>query len=246
MCAGERFPEWGGGAGWGGRLKILVVRFWAHGSTAQNWEARLALVRSRLGVWSRRQLSLMGKVMVVRSVLLLLLLNLAYVFPVLARAKLALTRAVLRFLWCGRYESIRRELMYAPVAGRGGRGVPRAPLKLDVLYARRVFLERVLLARYYPAGFFRHLVAVMHVVPRTDVRSPAYEAVVRFFCQCPPSFSHAEALDHRVLYARLACRQVVSPSGVLVGVRWDRVSGGGVPAAVRDLHWRCALGRLPV
>ncbi|KAJ8413685.1 hypothetical protein AAFF_G00081920 [Aldrovandia affinis] len=42
--------------------------------------------------------------------------------------------------------------------------------------------------------------------------------------------------------ARLACRQVVVPSGVPAGVRWDRVSGGGAPGVVRDLHWRCALG----
>ncbi|KAJ8403286.1 hypothetical protein AAFF_G00355030 [Aldrovandia affinis] len=75
-------------------LKILGIQ------EAGNWEARLALVRSRLGVWSRRRLSLTGKVVVVRSVLLLLLLHLAYVFPVPARAKLALTRVVFRFLWC--------------------------------------------------------------------------------------------------------------------------------------------------
>ncbi|KAJ8402876.1 hypothetical protein AAFF_G00361900 [Aldrovandia affinis] len=103
-----------------GGLKILGVRFWARGSAAQNWKARLTLVRSRLGMWSRRQLSLTGKVIVVRSVLLPLLLHLAYVFPVPARAKLALTRAVFRFLWGGRYEYVSRELMYAPVAGGGG------------------------------------------------------------------------------------------------------------------------------
>ncbi|KAJ8355177.1 hypothetical protein AAFF_G00088920 [Aldrovandia affinis] len=181
------------------------------------------------------------------SVLLPLLLHLAYVFPVLARAKLALTRAVFHFLWGGRYEYVSRELMYAPVAGGG---VSEVPLKLGVLYASfasKMFLERVphrcfFLARFYLAGFFRHLEALTHVVPRADVRSPAYEAVARFFRQCPPSISRAEALDHRALYARLACRQVVVPSGVPAGVRWDRVSGGGAPGMVRDLHWQCALG----
>ncbi|KAJ8400326.1 hypothetical protein AAFF_G00397090 [Aldrovandia affinis] len=59
-----------------GGLKILGVRFWARGSAAQSWEACLALVRSRLDVWSCRQLSLTGKVLVVRSVLLPLLLHL--------------------------------------------------------------------------------------------------------------------------------------------------------------------------
>ncbi|KAJ8362427.1 hypothetical protein AAFF_G00374170 [Aldrovandia affinis] len=115
----EDIGDSGGFAVCEGGLKILGVRFWPRGSAAQNWEARLALVRSRLGVWSRRQLSLMGKVVVVRSVLLPLLLHLAYVFPVPARAKLALTRAVFAFLWGGRYECVSRELMCAPVAGGG-------------------------------------------------------------------------------------------------------------------------------
>ncbi|KAJ8361961.1 hypothetical protein AAFF_G00409160 [Aldrovandia affinis] len=160
--------------------------------------------RSRLGVWSRLQLSLTGKVVVVRSVLLPLLLHLACVF---------------RF---GSYQACPDES-----------GLP-------------LLVGRQVQCTFYLAGFFRHLEALTHVVPRADVRSPAYEAVVRFFRQCPPSISRAEALDHRALYARLAGRQVVSPSGVPAGVRWGRVSGGSAPAAVRDLHWRCALGRLPV
>ncbi|KAJ8355174.1 hypothetical protein AAFF_G00088890 [Aldrovandia affinis] len=216
-----------------------------------NWEARLNLVRTRLGVWTRRQLSLTGRVVVVRSVLLPLLIHLAYVFPVPARTKLALTRLVFRFLWGGGYEYVTREQMYMPVSG-GGRGVPRIPLKLDVLhvcYASRIFLERVphrcyYFARFYLAGFFRHLVALSHVVPRSESPSPGYGTVIRFLRQCPLPVMREEATDHRALYARLASRQVVTPSGVPAGVVWSRVSGGGAPGAVRDLQWRCALGRL--
>ncbi|KAJ8412756.1 hypothetical protein AAFF_G00117070 [Aldrovandia affinis] len=87
------------------------------------------------------------------------------------------------------------------------------------LLRQQTVLERAphkcfFLARFYLAGFFRHLVVLSHVVPRADVRSPAYKAVARLFRQGPPSISRAEALDHRALYARLACRQVVVPSGV--------------------------------
>ncbi|KAJ8349165.1 hypothetical protein AAFF_G00189160 [Aldrovandia affinis] len=173
-----------------GGLKILGVRFFARDSAALNWEARLNLVRTRLGVWTRRQLSLTGRVVVVRSVLMPLLIHLAYVFPVPARTKLALTRLVFRFLWGGRYEYVSREQMYMPVSG-GGR--PRIPLKLDVLHAcfvSKVFLERAphgcyYFARFYLAGFFRHLVALSHVVPRSETPSPVYRSVMRFLRQCP-------------------------------------------------------------
>ncbi|KAJ8358246.1 hypothetical protein AAFF_G00020010 [Aldrovandia affinis] len=235
-----------------GGLKILGIRFFACDSAALNWEARLNLVRTRLGVWTRRQLSLTGRVVVVRSVLMPLLIHLAYVFPVPARTKLALTRLVFRFLWGGRYEYVTRELMYMPVSGGGG--VPRIPLKLDVLHAcfvSRVFLERAphgcyYFARFYLAGYFRHLVALSHVVPRSETPSPVYRLVMRFLRQCPSPVTREEATDHRALYARLASRQVVTPSGVPAGVVWSRVSSGGAPGAVRDLQWRCTLGRLPV
>ncbi|KAJ8361845.1 hypothetical protein AAFF_G00417320 [Aldrovandia affinis] len=194
----------------------LGRRFFARNSAVLNWEARLNLVRTRLGVWTRRQLSLTGRVVVVRSVLLPLLIHLAYVFPVPARTKLALTRLVFRFLWGG-----------------------------------GIFLERVphrcyYFARFYLAGFFRHLVALSHVVPRSETPSPVYGTAIRFLRQCPSPVTREEATDHRALYARLASRQVVTPSGVPAGVVWSRVCGGGAPGAVRDLQWRCALGRLPV
>ncbi|KAJ8398709.1 hypothetical protein AAFF_G00419060 [Aldrovandia affinis] len=172
--------------------------FFARDSAALNWEARFNLVRTRLGVWTRRQLT--GRV------------HLAYVFPVPARTKLALTRLVFRFLWGG-----------------------------------RIFLERAphrcyYFARFYLAGFFRHLVALSHVVPRSETPSPGYRSVIRFLHQCPSPITREEATDHR------ACTPGWRPgrsSGVPAGVVWSRVSGGRAPGAVRDLQWRCALGRLP-
>ncbi|KAJ8394212.1 hypothetical protein AAFF_G00047950 [Aldrovandia affinis] len=99
---------------------------------------------------------------------------------------------------------------------------------------------------FYLAGFFRHLVALSHVVPHSETPSPGYRVAIRFVRQCPSPVTREEATDHRALYARLASRQVVTPSGVPAGVVWSRVSGGGAPGAVRDLQWRHALGRLPV
>ncbi|KAJ8393285.1 hypothetical protein AAFF_G00061860 [Aldrovandia affinis] len=115
----------------------------------------------------------------------------------------------------------------------------------------KIFLERALhrcyyFTRFYLAAFFRHLVALSHVVPRSETPSPGYRVVIRFLRQCPSPITREEATDHRALYARLASRQVVTLSGVPAGVVWSRVSGGGAPGAVRDLQWRCALGRLPV
>ena len=234
-------------------MKVLGVWFCPQGSAERNWEERLALVRSRLGMWARRRLSLTGRVVVVKAVLLPLLLHLAYVFPVPARVKLALTSAMFRFLWGGRYEHVRRDLMYMPQA-KGGRGVPRVPLKLDVLYACfacNLVLERVehkcfYFARLFLANTLRHLVPLTHVAPRADVPSPAYRAVMRVLGQCPALVAEGSRMQHRQLYHSIANRQVVAPEGVPLDLDWGGLSGGRAPGVVRDLHWLCAMGRLSV
>ncbi|KAJ8358977.1 hypothetical protein SKAU_G00155020 [Synaphobranchus kaupii] len=80
---------------------------------------------------------------------------------------------------------------------------------------------------------------------KAHVLSPAYQAVVSFLRQCPSPLARDD-LQHRVLYARLAFRQIVAPSGALLGIDWGKISGGNAPGMVRDIQWRCALGRLPV
>lgn len=249
----EQVGDCGGFQRCEGGLKVLGVHFYPQGSAQKNWEARLAVVRSRLGLWVRRRLSLTGKVIVVRAILLPLLLHLAYVFPVPPRIKVALTRAIFQFLWGGRYEYVRRELMYMPVA-KGGRGVPRIPLKLDTLYAcfscnvllLRVPHKCVYFARLYLANALRHLEPLSHTAPRVEVLTPAYGAVVRFLQQCPAPVTRDSLRQHRVLYSSLANRQDVSPQGVPLNMNWGRISGGRAPGAVRDLHWLCAMNRLAV
>ncbi|KAJ8355282.1 hypothetical protein AAFF_G00076260 [Aldrovandia affinis] len=139
--------------------------------------------------------------------------------------------------------------MYMPVSGAG---VPRIPL-VDVLHAcfmSRIFLERAphgcyYFARFYLAGFFRHLVALSHVVPRSETPSPGYRSVLRFLRQCPSPVTRERPLTTGpVRQAGVSAGR--DPSGVPAGVVWSRVCGGGAPGAVRDLQWRCALGRLPV
>ncbi|KAJ8349381.1 hypothetical protein SKAU_G00245110 [Synaphobranchus kaupii] len=79
----------------------------------------------------------------------------------------------------------------------------------------------------------------------SDVLSPAYQAVVCFLHQCPSPLARDD-LRHRVPYGGLAFRQIVAPSGVLLGIDWGKISGGSAPGMVRDIQWRCTLGRLPV
>lgn len=88
-------------------------------------------------MWRPRRLSLSGKVLVLKADILPTLIYLAYMFPVPTRGKLKITREVFSFLWGGKYEYVKRELMYMRVDA-GGRGVPCIPLKWDVLFVSHV------------------------------------------------------------------------------------------------------------
>ncbi|KAJ8391019.1 hypothetical protein AAFF_G00097970 [Aldrovandia affinis] len=169
---GERVPERGGGAGWGVASSPCCSTS-CSSSPLLGWcaETRVSTVFGSRGA--------AGEVLKIQQYADNTMLFVSSV------QSLGRIRALTDLFGAGTGSGVRvreMELMYAPVVG--GWGV-QVPLKLDVLYASfvsKVFLERVLhkcffLARYYLAGFFRHLVVLTHVVPRAAVRSPAYEVI---------------------------------------------------------------------
>ncbi|KAJ8335386.1 hypothetical protein SKAU_G00387280 [Synaphobranchus kaupii] len=85
----------------------------------------------------------------------------------------------------------------------------------------------------------------VNVVPHAEILSPVYQAVVRFMRQCPSLVGRDILMHHRAWYAALVSRQEAPASTVPAGVDWRKLSGGRAPGVVRDLNWRCALGRLP-
>ena len=238
-----------------GGLKILGVKFFPRDSARLNWEVRLTVVRACLGRWASRRMSLSGRVMAVRVVLLPLLLHLGYVFPAPAAVKLALTRAVFRFLWGGSYEYVSREQMYLPVA-KGGRDVPRVPLKLDVLYssfACRCLLQGVqhkcfYFVRLYLAFALRRLAPLSHVVPRAESLTAPYKAVVTLLRKRPSLVEREVLLDHRAWYRGLTAQMGAPPppSGCAIrdrlalGERWEGT--GRCEGSALALRTRAAAG----
>ncbi|KAJ8345296.1 hypothetical protein SKAU_G00294890 [Synaphobranchus kaupii] len=81
---------------------------------------------------------------------------------------------------------------------------------------------------------------------RVEALSLAYRAVVQLLRMCPSLVERHVLLDHKAWYEALASQLVVSRTAIPLGIDWRRVSGGRAPGVVRDLHWRCVLGRLPV
>lgn len=114
-------------------LKILGIKFDINGGGSGNWTDVLGKIRQRLGLWRLRQLTLEGKVLIIKAVILPLLLLLCSVFYPPRFFLLALDRAVFYFLWGSKWERLKRETMKrAPE--HGGKGVPDPHLVLGAQY----------------------------------------------------------------------------------------------------------------
>lgn len=110
-------------------VKILGIKFDKEGGGKGNWQNVLAKARQRLGFWRLRQLTIEGKVLIIKSVILPLFLLLCSVFYPPRWFLLAVDREIFRFLWGGRWERLKREEM-KKAPKNGGKGVPNFDLFL--------------------------------------------------------------------------------------------------------------------
>ncbi|XP_035258048.1 uncharacterized protein LOC118219178 [Anguilla anguilla] len=104
-------------------MKVLGVRFDKEGLGGKNWEDVLMKVKKKLQFWSFRYLTYEGKVLILKSVFLPLLLFFGVVF-VPSRSVLArLDFLVFRVFWGGGWERLQR-VWVKKERGKGGKGVP--------------------------------------------------------------------------------------------------------------------------
>lgn len=114
-------------------LKILGVSFYKKDGAKNNWEEKIEKGIVRMNRWRCRRPTLTGKIMIIKADILPALVYLVKVFPIPVRSKLKLTRAVFSFIWGGKYERVKKEVMYGRIE-EGGREVVCLPLKLDCLF----------------------------------------------------------------------------------------------------------------
>lgn len=116
-----------------------------------------------LGLWSLRDLSFEGRVLIIKAIVLPMLLYVAVVFPPPRTVLLCLIRRFMYFFWRSKCEKLRREVLYLE-HGQGGKGFPDLRLKLGVHFVAKhlglVFFhsnKAACFVRYYLGGVLRGL-----------------------------------------------------------------------------------------
>ena len=93
------------------------------------------LKRSSLDKWKGRALTLLGKVLLVNTLILSPLFYLGPVYPLPPSVEKAVNRAIFSFIWSGKTELVRRSVLVQSL-DEGGLGVTNIRHKCDALYAR--------------------------------------------------------------------------------------------------------------
>ncbi|KAK1802032.1 hypothetical protein P4O66_004363 [Electrophorus voltai] len=237
-----------------GPLKILGVHFTSEGAARVNWAERLALARKKLGLWKSRSLSFLGKVLALKADVLPSLLYLAHVYPMPRSMRRGLTKDVFNLVWGGKYEYVRREVMYLG-KDKGGRDVPDFPLKLDCLFFAQL-CARLAAPLEHPHQYFIRLWLswpLRKVVrtwsnsgPKAETLPEHFDHMVRWSKSLPAGLRPESLAKHRLLY-----KTVLEARGTraVVGLEedtWSRVQPKGLDNRLQDLNWRCIHGKLPV
>ncbi|XP_054482791.1 LOW QUALITY PROTEIN: uncharacterized protein LOC129115036, partial [Anoplopoma fimbria] len=241
--------------------KILGIKFDGEGGGKTNWPDVVGKVRQRLGYWTLRGLTLEGKVLIIKSVILPLLLLISSVFIPPRKVLLELERAIFYFLWGSKWERLRRSEM-KKTKEKGGKGVPDLHLFLGSKYIAQHLKaatapsrnpKTVAMTRFWMGSYLRKI-KLLPVDLRTPVSfnlPPAYAFIETFLRHFKLEKEDLNVLtDHRSLISVVQEREPVSPvRGLAFGepsTVWRNVNHSALPNRLRDLSWMVAHEILPV
>lgn len=113
-------------------IKVLGVQI-GKGMESRNWESKVPKLRGKLIQWQDRELSITGKVLVVKAEIIASVTYLAATFPIPYKVMVAVRKMIFQFIWGGQQEKLKRDIMYKPL-DKGGRTVPEIEAKLKAMF----------------------------------------------------------------------------------------------------------------
>ncbi|XP_036006074.1 uncharacterized protein LOC118566791 [Fundulus heteroclitus] len=208
-----------------------------------------------------RNLTLEGKILIIKAVILPVLLLTSSVFIPPRRVILELQRDIFYFIWDSKWERIRREIMTKP-KDKGGKGVPDLYLFLGSYYTSIHFklalntspdIKTSKMSRFWMGSYLRKLKLIQSDL-KTPVAfnlPPAYAFIQKFLEHFKLEGEESRILtNHRFIISVVQEREPVTPvRGLLRGdasTVWRNVSLPVLPNRLQDLSWMVAHGILPV
>ena len=114
------------------QLKLLGIYVGSNQTIFKSWTERINKLESRLKMWKHWSLSLAGKVLILNTLGISGLLYLRTAYPIPKSCLTRVNTLVFNFLWSGRNEMIKRDILFLPT-DRGGLGLTDLTTKLQAL-----------------------------------------------------------------------------------------------------------------
>ncbi|KAM4694287.1 uncharacterized protein O3C94_004738 [Discoglossus pictus] len=242
-------------------IKILGVWFGGEGAALKCWEGRLGRIQQKFGLWSLRDLSMEGKILVLRNEILPILQYVAQAWPPLPTVCRAISKAVFYFIWGSKMDRVKRTVMYKEPQ-KGGKGVPDIPTMLRSFFACNCVRRTLRDSDQGPAGM---AMSRFFLLPlwrglgwdKWDSSFP-YNWNIPWFYREVGQFVREHQLqnikpDHwspKVIYKLLRSKDIMEsvpglPAKTMEYI-WDNVASKGLTNRHKDTAWMAIQGGLPL
>ncbi|XP_056320895.1 uncharacterized protein LOC130234675 [Danio aesculapii] len=242
-------------------FKVLGVKFDKEGGGRENWKDILRKVRQRLGFWVLRQLTIEGKILIFKAVILPLMLLVCSVFSPPRHFLLELERAVFYFIWGSKWERLRREVVKKK-ADNGGKGLPDPYLFLASRFTALHFKyamtpskenKKAAMTRFWMGSYLRSLkVLKLELTTPVAFNLPKqYDFIKKFLKKYDLEKEDSVMFcNHKSLISLVQDREEVSRvPGLTLGEAqqvWRNVAHPALQNRHKDLAWMVAHEILPV
>ena len=241
------------------RIKVLGIEI-GRDMIRVNWESRLPQIKGKLLRWEERELTITGKVLVIKAEIYASLTFLAATLPVPREFLTPLRRAVFQFLWGSQQERVRREIMYRPKE-KGGKAVPELGTKLEALFLTPI-INSVLIDNNpglwcYFAKFWVGQIISSRLGKRLPLDSPhaenrpeLYGKAIKLFGSAFPARTLVSKVDRCTVEEKLSPQtHRLVPVGVLIESEciqvWNNVNSQYLLNMQKDVAWSAVHGCLP-
>ena len=241
------------------RIKILGIEI-GHDMVKANWEARLPKIKGKILKWEERELSITGKVLIIKAEIFASLTYLATTLPVPQFFLNPLKRTVFQFVWGSQQERIKRDIMHRPV-DKGGKGVPDLAIKLQALFSTPIvnavlFCNNTVLWSYFAKFWLGQMIAgkfgrrLPLNSPHAETRPVIYDTALSLFRTADLSRTAAHKVSRENIEKALSPRTMLMvPVGILIQTEctqvWKNVNSSFLLNIHKDVAWSTVHRCLP-
>ncbi|KAJ8015986.1 hypothetical protein DPEC_G00002410 [Dallia pectoralis] len=238
-------------------IKLLGITFQRDGGGSTSWAETICHVQWKICEWSARSLTMTGKTLILKAIVLPILLYLGRVFPPDKATSKNIERLMFTFVWGSQMERLQRGTLYK-MAENGGKGVPDI---LNIIRAQQLSnlvktfnkpdRKASFFERHYATPILRTLGmgTIDHTVPYSWDPPKVYKSIRDFAFGSGLSTAGLASWKYKDIMGHIRSKDTVAPlrasSTVAPQQVWLNVNHHCLTNKQKDISWMAVHGCLP-